>query len=288
MLHLVAAAPRITSVPADLTPSLAATHADWGAAPLPCETTFAQTSMPACVFGDPHGSRTMALYGDSHAAMWFDAIGFIAALSHWRLLYLGKYSCPAADLPFQNPAGFGDPTGRYEQCDSWHRFALDRMDAVRPDLVIIAQYPDPAPDGKNYSPEEWRAGLVRTIGELPASAKVIVLGNIPEHPGAGPQCLALHPHDVQACSGPNSPYITQQNTAEREAADTSGARYIDTTPWFCSSTCTDVIGHFQPYWDGYHVTETYSLALVGVLDRALDLASYPPTGSPTTSLAAPG
>ena len=282
VLHLVATAPGITSVPPDLSPSLAATHADWGAAPLPCETTFAQTSMPACVFGDVHGSRTMALYGDSHTAMSFDAISIIAAVSHWKLLYLGKYSCPAEDLPFDNPSGFGTPGGRYEQCDTWHQFALNRMRELHPNLVIIAQYPDPAPGGQNYSPAEWRAGLERTIKQLPDSAHATVLGNIPEHPGGGPQCLALHLHDVQACSGANSPSLARFSSAEREAATATGAKYVNTIPWFCSSTCTDVIGHFQPYWDGYHVTATYSIALLSVLAQALGF-HFAPGGSKAPS-----
>ena len=46
------------------------------------------------------GSKTMVIYGDSHAGMWLDALSPIAAREHWRLIDLeqgglsGQTLCP--------------------------------------------------------------------------------------------------------------------------------------------------------------------------------------------------
>jgi peptidoglycan/LPS O-acetylase OafA/YrhL len=285
LAQAVRAAPSIKSVPANLMPTLANVKNDWGGPPLPCWPALTQTSIPSCTFGDPHGSRTVALYGDSHAAMWFDAMNFIAQTQHWRLLYLGKGDCPVSDLPFNNPVGVGTPGGVYAQCQRWNAFALARINRVHPDVVIMTQFPEFAPGGQSYSPARWREGLVSTIRKLPVPpSRVIILGNIPMHVSGGPQCLSLHVHNVQACSGPPRSDITLRSAAERAASTQTGARYIDTIPWFCSVVCTGIIGHYQPYWDVGHVTGTYSSALIFVLADALDLPSFAPMMSSTTSV----
>ena len=55
-----------------------------------CQPVVHQVTVPKCVFGDPNGSHTMVLYGDSHALMWFRAMNQIAIRAHWRLVILGK------------------------------------------------------------------------------------------------------------------------------------------------------------------------------------------------------
>ena len=72
--QLVAAAPQIQKLPIDLTPDLVQAPQDYGAVRGPCNPGVTQLSVPSCVFGDPNGKKTMVLYGDSHAQMWFQAM----------------------------------------------------------------------------------------------------------------------------------------------------------------------------------------------------------------------
>src|SRR6266571_3164918 len=73
VLRLVAAAPAIKKVPSDLTPRLQDAPNDQ-AWPMEhsegCDSPAERVKMPACVYGDAGGKRTMILFGDSHAAMW--------------------------------------------------------------------------------------------------------------------------------------------------------------------------------------------------------------------------
>ena len=286
VLRLVAAAPLINQLPADLTPPLAGVAIDWGGPSGECWPTSGQTTVPACEFGDPQGTRTVALYGDSHAAMWFDAINQSATAAGWKLLLLAKGNCPAIGLQFANPHGFGPAGGAFAQCDEWHRFALGRMRSVHPDLVIVTQFPDGGPGGAHPA-AQWESATTALIHSLPVpAARVVVLGNIPSHGNAGPACLSLHPHDVQHCTGPPSAYLAPYLDAEHWAAVRTGARYIDTVPWFCSSVCTDVVGRYLPYWDADHVSGAYSIALAGVLADELELGTYAPL-APTQPTSTP-
>ncbi len=274
--RLVRQATTITAVPADLDPPLSYVREDWGGPNAPCWTSTGQTSAPSCTFGDRHGTRTVVLYGDSHAGMWFDAMNLIADVAHWKLVYLGKGYCPANMLPYANPTGFGRPGGEYTQCDQWHRHALGRMREIHPDLVVVTQEFRNRPDGTPYTDAEWQQGMERTLGQIPVPARdIVVVGNIPSLPESPPQCLSRNTTDVQACSAPLSPAIAGYNAAEQSAAAHTGAGYVDIIPWFCSTTCTGVIGRYEVYLDDYHITQAYSFYLARVLSDAIGLS---PTG----------
>lgn len=280
VLGLVREATAITTLPADLTPPLSKAAGDWGGPGRPCDTTTGQTRLPACVFGDHHATRTMVLYGDSHAEMWFDALNRLAIVTRWKLYFLGKGYCPANMLPYQNPHGYGRTGGEYSACDRWHTFALNRINRIHPDLVIVTQEVRSNPDGGAYTARQWQAGLEKTIQLIHVpSSRIVVLGNIPVLPQSGPQCLSLHGTNVQSCSGPVTPYWKTMDHAEASATTHTGARYVSVLPWFCSTTCTAVIGPYEVYLDQFHVTAAYSLHLRDVLGRQLRLTGSSPVGS---------
>ncbi len=274
VLDAVHQAASIRTVPADLSPPLGSVRSDWGGPPGSCWPSLGQSSIPACVFGDVQGSRTMVVYGDSHAGMWFDTLDLIASLSHWKLVYLGKGDCPVDMLPYGDPIGWGRPGRVYAPCQQWHRFAIDRINQLRPDLVVITQELRSKPNGRSYSWAQWQLGLEAAVHMLDVPpSHVDVLGNIPILPHDGAQCLATHTNDVQKCSSPLPAYVAADNAAERTAAAAVGARYISTVPWFCSTTCTAIVGRYEVYWDRWHVTAAYAQFLDRVLADALNLNS---------------
>ena len=114
--QLLQSAPTMRFLPSDLSPSLAQASHDWGGPQAPCFPGFQQTSIPAsCVFGDPHGAKTMVIYGDSHAGMWLDALNPIAIRNHWKLIDLSKGACPANSL-LVSKSPMGRTTGQLERC----------------------------------------------------------------------------------------------------------------------------------------------------------------------------
>jgi hypothetical protein len=271
VLALVAAASRITTLPTDLTPTLENVSSDF-ASPLlydaGCEPSLAQSTVPACVFGDTSGSRTMVLYGDSHSEMWFDAFENIASSIGWRLVVLTKPYCPPESVSFASPI----ENGLYTQCTAWHHFAEARIRSLDPSLVVVTgELSAPAPGTPSFTPQTWQAGETKTLKLVGgAGTQEVVLGNIANINVDGPTCLARYESDVQKCSLPaaklgNLPYYQ----AERAAAVAVGGRYINVLPWLCSSVCSAVIGNYNVYFNQYHLTATYVTYLTQVLHDAL-------------------
>jgi hypothetical protein len=267
VLHEVAAAKSITKVPDTIDPGLAQAASDWGGhANDRCSPTAAQSSEPICVLGDPHGTREMVILGDSHALMWLEAFDAIAKQAHWKLVDLGKPSCPAEIVTPINPPGIGPTGGPYKICDAWHRWAISWINQTKPNLLVITQESDQF----YFNAAQWQKGMLTLLSDIksPQTRKVI-LGNIPKLPEAGSTCMAAHVNNVQACSAPRGVAVSPFTQVERAAARIGNAGYIDTTPWFCSATCTAIIGHYNVYLDQTHITATYSMYLRRVLARAL-------------------
>ncbi len=265
--NLVTSATKIRQLPPDLDPPVGMSIIGWNYSS-PCWANPTETSVPNCIFGDPGGTRSMAVVGDSHAQMWFDTLDRIATRSHWRLFYFAKSFCPAVLLPVTGADG-----GEYSACDRWHNFVIRRINQIDPDLVLVSEENRPSPNsGSYYSGTQWRDGLADFFrGITTASTKFMVLGNIPMLPQAPPDCLARHPDDIQACSASVAASQTRYHAAEAAAATSVGGRYIDPTPWLCSRICTPVIGHYAVYFDPWHLMGPYALQLTNVLANALRL-----------------
>ena len=142
--------------------------------------------------------------------------------------------------------------------------------------MIISQEVRGSARGTSYSPEQWNHGMQEAMDQLGVpTSRIVVLGNIPTLPESGPQCLSRNTQDIQKCSGPTGRLQQRFVRAEATAAGQVGARYINTTPWFCSTTCTAVIGDNVVYMDQFHVTLAYSYFLQGALSETLRLAPSP-------------
>ena len=277
----VASATQIQRVPRNLEPAIAVAPNDWagwlGNLYTPCAPTAPINvgSEQICVLGDRSSKHLMVVYGDSHAIMWLPALEGIANAEHWRLIVFAKYFCPASDLTVINPPGSGNIGGPYGSCNAWHHWVEAKINALRPDLVVISQnslYKTPYRPGAPssfFTEKEWAAGLTRTLQVSDPYTRRVVLGNIPMLPRSGPTCLSANLGNVQACSAPLSASQPALIAAERAAAAASGSAYIDPMPWFCTGTCTAIVAHYEVYLDDFHITGTYAKYLQNVLATAL-------------------
>ncbi len=100
----VAASVDIKAVPSNLDPPFADVEAEQKAyMGNGCLRTPTQGGQPECAMGDTASTTTVALVGDSHAAIWNPAFQQAAADRHWRLETLAKAACPLMDLRVTNP-----------------------------------------------------------------------------------------------------------------------------------------------------------------------------------------
>ena len=149
-------------------------------------------------------------------------------------------------------------------CEQWQRWAISRINSLKPNLLILTQELRVNQTSKPFTFQQWGQGLATTFHriQIPKS-RVVVLGNIPFLPDNPPECLARHSSNIQACSGSSDTYLTGYNQVEEEVAHSVGARYIDVVPWFCSTVCTAVVGHYEIYFDQAHVAAVYTYVLAG-------------------------
>jgi SGNH domain (fused to AT3 domains) len=279
VLRLVAAAPTIKKIPHNLAVPLQDTPNDNAyrlVLAQRCGLGPDGVTLPSCVYGDPRGTRTMVLFGDSHAEMWLPGFDAMAKRAHWKLIFLAKPGCPAAYIQTYDPFRKKYP---FKECDEWHAYAVSRINRTRPDLLVLSDE-FVTPRDKNYrviSDSVWTAGLERTLHLIAHGTRKVILGDIGYLPQSAPDCLAAHESDVRACSAAaKTAVLADHLQAEHTAATAAHAGYVRVIPWFCSAVCTPIIGNMVVYFDQFHITSTYSVFLSGVLRTALRRFMAPP------------
>ncbi len=273
------ASPRATvdrPVPADLRPSLATARNDFTIAGVQgCFVLIEGTVSPACVYGDPNGTRTAVLFGDSHALSWFPAVDRIARANGWRLINLTKTACGSADVVQWLSALHRT----YTECSEWRTNSFARIAQERPDLVILTNSRAVAivQDGHVLQGVDavapWQAGLERTIARIASDGdpKVAVIGDTPRSSFDLPVCLSAHRQSILACATPYIDAVDPRWVAAAAAAAASGhATFIDPTAWICPTwPCPPVIGSFLVFRDMQHLSTPFSAALADYLGPAL-------------------
>lgn len=230
-------------------------------------------SLAACTFGDRTASRVMVLEGDSRAQMWFDSVDTIATAEHYRLVFLAKGGCPSAVATLSIFDGKVE-NAPWPACSEWHRFVVQAMREVHPEVVITTSQPHLYLTGSTTAapPSTVEADFLAFYRQVPKSARLVVIGNFPEPITGNPSlCLSRQPPDIQTCTWKPTREIDAVNAAVRAAAATAHARFIDEGKWLCvAGRCPAVIDDLIPYTiDGYHLDRPYAEALTGVLWQKL-------------------
>jgi peptidoglycan/LPS O-acetylase OafA/YrhL len=281
VIREVAAAPRITTVPASVRAAQFGNSYREGGLyePIFCQANFPQASEQICPLGDKKSHHLMVIYGDSRALMWIPPFESIASADHWKLVVLGKFGCPAVPLTINGVAALNEPVGADTPCDEWHVWATKWIDAHRPDLLIVSQFDDygppvaPGAQAPPFTDTQWEHGLEQLFTSFTVPhMRMVLLGTIPSLLQPGPICLERHPNNVQACATPVSAAEPSLNRVDRSTALAHGVGFVDTLPWFCSKTCTPIIGRYEVYdVTGDHVGGAYAQYLRNVLAATLGL-----------------
>ena len=274
----VTASHKIKQLPALAAIQLATLGANHGDNPLrvgvPGTSCLLVTS---CVYGNLSSKRTVVLFGDSHMWMWMPAIVPAVTKANFRLVLLEKFGCPASMLP--TGFVFYDSVSPPDSgCSAFHTYAYSAVATLKPSLVVITErtagiysgtYPylnQPA-----FSSKQWTAALKATIVSFQSHAtKVVVMEDLPFLTQDPISCLSVHASDVQKCSVPYpNPVFPGQQVAQKAAAAATGAGFIKTVQWFCTTSCSLVIGKYITRFDIGHLSTTYALYLRNVVATSL-------------------
>jgi peptidoglycan/LPS O-acetylase OafA/YrhL len=267
----VAASAELRAVPSNLDPSLAEAPADKAAVFVNgCTRSWRDIGQSECATGDTASPTTVALVGDSHAAMWDPAMQHVAEQRHWRLETLAKITCPLQDLHIASPY-----LGReYTECEQWRGEIMARLKAEHPRLVVLDMSRRYGADFGfvSYDPA-WISTLADTVKQLRSiGAAVLVLGPVPDPHSSVPTCLSGHLDDASACAPPRSVALNNIGIAAEQTATTGGGgHYADLTDLFCTSDrCPVIVGNTLVFRDDNHVTTEYAQLLAPVMGALAD------------------
>ena len=258
MEQAVAAGVNVQQAPSNLTPSPSnAAHDLPPADGTDCHASFETIRQGACVYGDPRGTHTAVLVGDSHADMWLPAFARAGVARHWRIVDWTKSSCPVADITVFNTA----LNRTYTECNTWRTQVLARIARLHPDLVFVSDSENVV--NGDVSDTTWSTATVTTLRTLRTStaAKVTMLQDVPV-PGTDlPSCVAEHLNSVRDCtfSAKKAYSFPSRHRAVARAAEHAGFDVVEPRPWVCTATrCPAVVGNLLVYRDDTHFTATFS------------------------------
>jgi peptidoglycan/LPS O-acetylase OafA/YrhL len=244
-----------------------------------CHLNYQQVTQDRpCVYGDPTGTKTVYLIGDSHAAHWFPAFDDLARAHGWKLIAVTKAACQLPQVLVYSPA-LKRP---YTECVQWRDQILSRVVADHPDLVVMASNDldnggmidaagNPIPRPGLADDPIWVQAWQQTWARL-KGIPLVLLQDSPWPPGDAPECAAVNARQLSAkCVRPVTKAIAEPNRRElvAEAARATGIKVVDPTPWFCAETCPIVIGNTLVFKDNSHMTLAYARAIEPVIDGAV-------------------
>lgn len=211
-----------------------------------------------CRLGDPAGTRTIVVMGDSHAAQWVPAVDKIAKDRKWKLVTFTKAACPVTRVAIL------DDSKPYEQCALWRERVLAAIAKLKPDFVVTSQ--------SNYTSIAQDAmieGLRSVWSELAGEgARVVAIRNTPYSLFDPRNCLGTDPGN---CINPRSK-VERGDIYALAARSMTGVTVVDMNDTLCGKdSCPAVVGNIVVLRDNHHLTATYALALAPYLAKAAGL-----------------
>jgi hypothetical protein len=218
-----------------------------------------------CVFGDLTAQRSIALIGDSHAAMWMPAIERFGQTHHYRVRFWAMDSC--------HVVGPGEGT-----CGRWLGELADKLEQVGPlNAVLVGQYSGPGAD--EMPPKPVLDGWTRAAYErlAPSTDKIVFIRDGPIAPRDMAVCVSTHLDKPSSCNFPASQVATRDFAyaeAEQRVARTAGIRVrsISTVGLLCTlpgRVCPAVVENVLSFGDKDHVTPQRAEQLAPALAAAL-------------------
>ncbi|HVM15926.1 MAG TPA: acyltransferase family protein [Egibacteraceae bacterium] len=254
-----------------------------------CRTLLEEAPEPSdCIYGDPAGSRTIGLVGDSHAQHWLPALHEAGKLKGWRVVMYMQESCTLIDVPIWHRR----LERRYHECEAWRTAVVDQLRAHAPlDLLLIARtyrYKDLVlgSHGERLDVVDIRQPWIDGARRMFASASTVadhvaVLRDTPWAPHDIPSCLS-DTADSTACAFPLGEAAhrdTPLHQAEVAAGD-SGAGTLDLTDLVCPSDPCEVVTQdgIIKMRDSHHLSQTFSTTLGSSLADRIErhLAEHAP------------
>ena len=212
-----------------------------------CLLHFEDIEQPPCVYGAPAGTRTVILFGDSHAANWFVPLHAAAANRGWKVLVRTKASCRPLDAPPSHTSG-----APYRECEQWRVNVLREIELVRPDVVIVAS--------AGAASLESESTIFESVAAV--SRNLVIMRDTPRLAEPPLNCLARN-IDAQQCAWPLKDSLPSKLYPQSKDADLpANAAIKDFNARICpGGICHAVTGGMLLMGDNQHFTASFAATL---------------------------
>jgi peptidoglycan/LPS O-acetylase OafA/YrhL len=250
----VRSAEREDPIPWPLTPPVGSLRDDLYRFPDGCTPRGAETKSRICRLGDTESSKTIAVFGDSHAQMWMPTILRMALRDGWVVIPFVKVSCIPRSWIVSRRG-----------CGAWYRWARARASALRPDVTLII-----GSWAGTWSPRRAIKSVAALSSVMKKSSRsVIVMGDPPGQRREPVDCLLDSGSTMKTCSREATTTQLQTNAAIESDARKHGIGFVESKGWFCAresaprrkQLCPLVINQTITYVDRGHVSQTYAVEL---------------------------
>ena len=219
-----------------------------------CHTGWGETSSNDCVYGDLTSDKTIILFGDSHAAQWFEPLNSIATRDGYKLISLTKSACPAFELPRVSKGSY-----KKEECATWQENSINRIKELTPEFVIISTFSHYNLYDKNSQKENYYVSGQRDLFNKLSdySQNLIYLSDTPKPIKDIPNCLSNK--SLSSCNE-----IKRSSNKVYE-----GYLKIDPYQWFCKDGCDAINNDYVVYRDASHISIDAAIAATDELRDSL-------------------
>ena len=219
-----------------------------------CHAGWGETSSNDCVYGDLTSDKTIILFGDSHAAQWFEPLNSIATRDGYKLISLTKSACPAFELPRISKGSY-----KKEECATWQENSINRIKELTPEFVIISTFSHYNLYDKNSQKENYYVSGQRDLFNKLSdySQNLIYLSDTPKPVKDIPNCLSNN--SLSSCNE-----IKRSSNKVYE-----GYLKIDPYQWFCKDGCEAINSDYVVYRDASHISIAAAIAATGELRDSL-------------------
>lgn len=239
-----------------------------------CLVGITGTNSNRCLYGNPHGGRTLILFGDSHAMQYFAPLEELAEKNGWRLLALTKAECTPGEVKIRSMVADRE----YSQCDAWRQETLERIEEGGKRATVVMSgdtaYTAYGPEGEELSgtanADALEAGYTATIERIQkAGLQTVVIRDTPASASDVPSCVSEDLSHLEACAFKRV-HDWDLEFDVRAAEATPGTHLIDLTAEICpGELCRAVIGNALVYRDKSHLTATFARTLSPWIEEGL-------------------
>ncbi len=222
-----------------------------------CQRRPGEIDVLPCEYGDPDGTTTVAMLGDSKMGQWLSAMDAISREEGWRLQLRLKSACSFT------------LEGLESDCAPYARNVLDGFarDGA-PDVAFVSQGSPPDEPG-------LIEGSVAALNELEAMGTRVIL--IADNPSprlkSTYRCVERNDGHYGRCDTPREGHVDGYGTPTlRLLADQLDLPMIDLNQWICPegpAVCPSALGGVLVLRQGSHLTDTYVRTLTPMLHREL-------------------